>query len=82
MGVIEELFGLIPIYECIKLFGEEKARLNKIDKSIPDFDLLIGVSSVEKGIILVTGNEKHVSRVKGIKIENWINRSINSSSTS
>ena len=77
IDVVEELFGVVPIYECIKLFGKEKARLKRIGKSIPEFDLLIGVSSVEKGMTLVTGNEKHMSRIDGIMIENWIDRSIN-----
>ena len=72
--LVEELFDLIPVYDAILLFGKEKARLQRKGELIPDFDLLIGVSAVQKNMILVTGNHKHMSRIEGIKIENWINK--------
>ena len=68
---IETLFGVVPIYECLKIFGQEKARLKKLGNSIPDFDLLIGATAIHHDMILVTNNEKHMSRIEGIKIENW-----------
>ncbi len=75
IDAIKQLFGVVPIYDCSKLYGKEKARLAHMGHLIPDFDLIIGVTSVNKGMILVTGNEKHLSRIEGIKIENWIDRS-------
>ena len=69
---IEELFGVVPIHECIRLFAQEKARLSRMGKNIPDFDLLIGVTAVQRDMILVTNNTKHMSRIKGIKLENWV----------
>ena len=68
---IEELFGVVPIYECLKKFAKEKARLNKSGRRIPDFDLLIGTTALHRGMILVTNNEKHMARLEDIKIENW-----------
>jgi tRNA(fMet)-specific endonuclease VapC len=41
-------------------------------KNIPDFDLLIGATAVQRDMILVTNNTKHMSRIKGIKLENWV----------
>lgn len=41
---------------------------------ISDFDLLIGCTAIEKGMIMVTENQKEFERIKNIKIENWVVR--------
>ncbi len=41
---------------------------------ISDFDLLIGCTSIENDLIMVTENIKEFDRIKGIKIENWVKR--------
>ena len=41
---------------------------------ISDFDLLIGSTSVEKELIMVTENVREFERISNIKIENWIGR--------
>jgi len=68
---IANSFNIIPISEVLELFGVEKARLVKSGIAIPDFDILIALTAVQYDCILVTGNEKHHSRIAGIKIENW-----------
>lgn len=68
---IANSFNIIPIREVLELFGGEKARLVKSGIAIPDFDILIALTAEQYGCILVTGNEKHHSRIAGIKIENW-----------
>ena len=62
---------IIPIFNSLDLYAEEKARLRKKGELIDDFDLLIGVSSIANSMILVTNNESHFRRIKNIKIENW-----------
>ncbi|KAF0235823.1 MAG: putative nucleic acid-binding protein contains PIN [Prolixibacteraceae bacterium] len=72
--VIEELiskFNQIPIYKSLDIFAEEKARLQKKGNIVDDFDLLIGATAVVNNMILVTNNEKHFKRLKGIQLENW-----------
>lgn len=72
--VIDELiskFNQIPIYKSLDIFAEEKARLQKNGNIVDDFDLLIGASAVANNMILVTNNEKHFKRLKGIQVENW-----------
>jgi len=72
--VIDELiskFNQIPIYKSLDIFAEEKARLQKNGNIVDDFDLLIGASAVANNMILVTNNEKHFKRLKGIQLENW-----------
>ena len=56
------------------LIGKEKARLRKAGIMISDFDLLIGCTSVENDLIMVTENIKEYKRIYDIKIENWVKR--------
>ena len=72
--VIEELinkFNQIPIYKSLDIFAEEKASLQKKGNIVDDFDLLIGATALANNMILVTNNEKHFNRLKGIQLENW-----------
>ena len=67
----KKLFEVVPIYETLDFFGKEKARLRRVGNLIHDFDLLIGSTAVHFDMIMVTGNEKHLRRISGIRIENW-----------
>jgi len=67
--------SIIPIFGCIKKYAKEKVRLRKIGKPMHDeFDLLIGVTAIENGLILITDNLKDFERLDGIKLENWYKR--------
>ena len=67
--------SIIPIFGSIKRYAIEKVRLRRMGKPITDeFDLLIGVTSVENKLTLVTDNITDFERIEGIKIENWFNR--------
>lgn len=72
----QELFEVIPIHVCLELFGKEKARLRRAGNLIPDFDLIIATTAVQLDMILVSNNEKHLLRVEGIKLENWIKNDV------
>lgn len=74
---VESLFEVIPLYTAIEIFAQEKVRLRKEGILIPDFDLVIGSTAVANNMILVTNNTKHLSRIKGIKIENWRDEKFN-----
>ena len=65
---------VLPILNAIETFAKEKACLRKTGNMIDDFDLLIGATAITNNMILVTENEKHLSRLSGIQIENWIER--------
>ena len=68
---VESLFTIIPIYKGLDQYAKEKVRLQKSGNLIPDFDLLIGTTSVDNNMVMVTNNEKHLGRIDKIKIENW-----------
>jgi tRNA(fMet)-specific endonuclease VapC len=69
---IKELFPIIDIDKAIiETFSEIKANSYKTGSIIDDFDLLIASTALTMNSILVTNNEKHFSKIKGLKIENW-----------
>ena len=75
--LIEKFIGqlsILPIFDAIQTYGKEKERLQNEGKMISDFDLLIGCTSIENDLIMVTENIKEFDRIKGIRIENWVKR--------
>jgi tRNA(fMet)-specific endonuclease VapC len=69
-----ESISIIPIINSINRYGKEKAKLRNKGNLISDFDLLIGCTAVENGLIMVTENIKEFSKIKDIRIENWVTR--------
>ncbi|MDP1623314.1 MAG: type II toxin-antitoxin system VapC family toxin [Bacteroidales bacterium] len=63
---------ILPIFNAIRIFGKEKARLRTKGDIISDFDLLIGATAISNKMIMVTRNVKEFSKLKNIQIENWI----------
>lgn len=69
---IKELFPIIDVDKAIiETFSELKVNLQKAGSPIDDFVLLIASTALTMNSILVTNNEKHFNRIKGLKIENW-----------
>lgn len=73
---IEKLRKLIYVLsleeESSKFFGEIKANLRKQGKLIEDMDIFIAAIAKANDLVLVTDNEKHFSRVEGLRFENWL----------
>ncbi|MFM9840396.1 MAG: type II toxin-antitoxin system VapC family toxin [Cyclobacteriaceae bacterium] len=57
--------------ESTELSGDTYADLRQRGKTIGTSDLLIAGTALEKGLTLVTNNEKHYEPIQGLKIENW-----------
>lgn len=69
---IKELFPIIDVDKAIiETFSELKANMQKSGTPIDDFDLLIASTALSMNSTLVTNNEKHFNRIKGLTIENW-----------
>jgi tRNA(fMet)-specific endonuclease VapC len=62
---------ILPIFHSLDLYAKEKARLRKAGIPVDDFDLLIGVTSVNHGLTMVTNNTDHFKRINGIELEDW-----------
>lgn len=67
-------FKILPISDAVEYYAEEAARLQMAGTPIEDFDLLIGCTAVSNGLVMVSDNTEHLSRISGIRLENWIDR--------
>jgi len=67
-----ENISIIPIFDCIRIYGKEKARLSSKGTIISDLDLFIGATAIVNNMIMVTRNVREFERLENIKIENWI----------
>ncbi len=74
---IKSLFEVLSISASIEKFAKEKVHLQRLGKLIPDFDLLIAATAITNNMTMVTRNEKHLSRINEISIENWTKREFN-----
>ena len=69
---IENSLEIIPVsQELVEIFGLLKSNLEKKGKSIDDFDLILASTALSQNMVLVTNNEKHFKRIKGLELENW-----------
>ena len=66
-----ELFDLVLISPALSEYGEIKSFLEEKGSRLDEFDLLIGATALEGGFILVTNNTAHLSRIPGLKLEDW-----------
>jgi tRNA(fMet)-specific endonuclease VapC len=65
--------GIAPFdLESARAYGYMKAELHKAGQPLPEPDLRIASVAIAHGLTLVTGNEAHFRRVRGLKIENWL----------
>ncbi len=67
-----EKISIIPIFDSIRVYGKEKARLKKKGTIVSDLDLFIGSTAVVNDMTLVTRNVREFERMENLKIENWI----------
>lgn len=67
-------FEIISATDAIETFGQLKADMERSGNKIDDFDLLIGATAITHDLIMVTDNVKHLGKIPGIQLENWIER--------
>ena len=53
------------------IYGEIRATLEKSGKPLDNMDMLIAASALSAGAVLVSHNTKHLSKIKGLKVEDW-----------
>lgn len=68
---LARMFQVLPIFGSLQRYGQLKSRLEQAGTRIDDFDLLIGASALQNGLILVTHNTKHFARLEDLNIEDW-----------
>lgn len=67
-----DTFETVPLGNSLSVFASIKADLVCSGTPIEDFDLLIGCTALVNSFVLVSGNTAHMSRIKGLTVENWI----------
>lgn len=53
-------------------FGQIKARLEKSGTLVEDFDITIAAHALAHDAVLITGNVKHMKRIRGLQVESWL----------
>ena len=75
--VVRGSFPILPYDEAAATWhGEEQARLEALGRPAPFVDSQIAAIAHVHGLVLVTTNEKDFTRFKGLRIENWSQRSV------
>lgn len=69
--LLVDYYTLVGIDNIAEAFSQEKIRLEKAGSIIEDFDLLIGLTAREKGLIVVTHNPSHFSCISRPKWVDW-----------
>ena len=65
-----EILPLEP--PCDVIYGDLRARLERLGRLIGPNDMLIAAQCLTLGFTLVTANEHEFSRVDNLPIENWL----------
>ena len=58
--------------ETVKEAAQIYAYLKKEGNLIEDADILMASIAIVEGLVLITNNIKHFERVKGLRLDNWI----------
>ncbi|EQA60889.1 type II toxin-antitoxin system tRNA(fMet)-specific endonuclease VapC [Leptospira alexanderi] len=76
LKVLEEFLSYLNILPFVSEDTNKAAKvrveLERVGKPIGPFDLLIASQALSNKLTLVTNNEKEFTRIKNIKIENWL----------
>lgn len=58
-------------HETAEIFGVLKAELEGKGTRLDDFDLAIASCALGHDLTLVTNNDAHFGRIRGLRLENW-----------
>ncbi|WP_061221615.1 type II toxin-antitoxin system tRNA(fMet)-specific endonuclease VapC [Leptospira borgpetersenii] len=76
LKILEEFLSYLNILSFVSEDANRAAKirveLDKVGKPIGPFDLLIASQALSNKLTLVTNNEKEFTRIKDIKIANWL----------
>lgn len=78
LAKVESLLAIIPVLPLEvpidRDYGGIRAELEVVGQPIGANDLLIGAHAYALGLTLVTDNTREFSRIRGLVIENWLDR--------
>jgi tRNA(fMet)-specific endonuclease VapC len=59
-------------FAAAQQYGAVQAYLEKIEKPIGAYDLMIAAHALSLDLVLVTNNEQEFQRIPGLIVENWV----------
>ena len=69
---LQQLHRLSLGHNVVQPYAELRSTLRRLGQPIGPNDLWIAAHALALGLTLVTGNEREFSRVKGLKVVNWL----------
>ena len=71
--LLESLVQILPFDEAAaETYGPLRARLEREGNPLAEPDLRIASIALANDLTLVSGNERHFSRVPDLRLENWL----------
>ena len=72
---------LLPLVQLIPfddreafIYGEIRSALEKRGMPLGDTDLMIASTALANDFVLITGNERHFTRINDLQVENWLKK--------
>jgi len=62
---------LAPIAPALRVYAQQRWRLQQLGQPLDDFDLLIGATAIANGLTMVTNNIRHFQRLPLPALEDW-----------
>ena len=70
---------LLPLVQLIPfddreafIYGEIRSALERRRMPLSDTDLMIASTALANDLVLITGNERHFTRINDLQVENWL----------
>ncbi len=64
---------IVPFDRMVaETYGELRAELERKGECLSDPDLMIAAIALSRSFVVVTGNTRHFSRIRKLKVENWL----------
>ena len=69
---LADAYRLIPVDDSVcEIAAGLYADLGRRGVPLPDADILIAATALRHGLVLVTNNTRHFSRIQNLALENW-----------
>jgi tRNA(fMet)-specific endonuclease VapC len=59
-------------FDAAEVYGKLRADLEKQGTPLAEPDVRIAAIALSRGLVLVTGNARHFSRIEALTVENWL----------
>lgn len=69
--LVANAFDVIPVSVEADSYAREWKQLRDLGTPVDDFDLIIGTTALDNGLILVSNNTRHMQRISGLLLEDW-----------